>query len=320
MFSRLLGRAAPARPHAEPAAPSRRSEPDAGYDALPRFDRLAAELASAVREATLADAGRSRWKEGRLFFFDCRRQAELQAARTPPAPRAEPFRELSDRISAELPALYASVELRHVARAVAGLRESAAELAPLCVAVKELASLLAVPDDEVVVVLNPAARTGWRVAVSGVADVGQFHVLLAAATDEGSVPRRFVSACRGADPTTPAGVPMVPEARFQMYAPAALRPDGSLPDGFAGSDHWLWPQSPLASVPRAGGERVVVCGPPAFRQTWEVSRRFPSVPADVRLLEVLNPFRVASRLGELVGRPVSPTPAVVTEPALAEAA
>jgi hypothetical protein len=144
--------------------------------------------------------------------------------------------------------------------------------------------------------------------VRGVADIAQFHVLLADAAEEvlpgPQVPHRFVSACRDADPTFAAGVPMVAESRLQMYAPSALRSDGTLPEGFGGSDHWLWPHTALASVPRIEGERVVLLGPPPFRATWEMSRRFPALPAEVRLLEVLSPFRVAERLGNLAGRPV----------------
>ena len=86
--------------------------------------------------------------------------------------------------------------------------------------------------------------------------------------------------------------------------PAALRPDGTLPPGFGGSDHWLWPHAALATVPRVDGERVVLLGPPPYRVTWEVSRRFPALAAEVQLVDVLSPFRVAERLGKLAGRPV----------------
>jgi len=77
----------------------------------------------------------------------------------------------------------------------------------------------------------------------------------------------------GRRPGHPGWRPMVAEVRFQLFKPSAVRPDGSAPAGFTGSDHWLWPQQPLASVPRIDGERVILLGEPAFRTTWEVERR-----------------------------------------------
>jgi hypothetical protein len=259
MTARLADRPAPPRP-----------APDAGYAAVPRLARLAADLASAARRP------RPRWKEPPAFFFDPRRQADLDAARPPDA---DPHADLSARIGAEMPGLCASAEVRHVARAVPGLAAGAAALAPTCRAAADLAALLAVPDDEVFAVLRPGTRTGFRLAVRGVAEVGQFLALMAAATGD-------------------------PVARFQVYTPAALGPDGELPTGFGGCDHWLWPEAPLAAVPRVGGERVVLLGPAAFRAAGEVGGRFPGMPADVRVLEVLNPFRVVDRLARLTGRPV----------------
>lgn len=303
MLIRLFDRAAsPPRLPAEPNPfPPPRAKPDPGYDALSRFTRLAADLTAAAKQKP----GRSRWREGRLFFFDRRRQTELEAVR-PVASPAEPFPELAERVAAELPALFESTELRHVARAVDGLWSAAEALGPACPAARELTDLLAIPDDEVFVVLQPASRTGFRLSVSGVADAGQFHVLLADAVPElSAVPARFVTAYRDANPTSPAGVPMVAEAQFQL----------SLPDG-----RTLWPNAPLADVPRVDGERVVLLDPPTFRQTWEVSRRFPGMPADVQLLDALSPFRVAERLEKLLGRPVSPTPAAEPKSALAKAA
>src|SRR5438105_745355 len=79
--------------------------------------------------------------------------------------------------------------------------------------------------------LSPAARTGVRLHLRGAADVAQLQQLLG-------------------EPTP-----------FQLFAPAALQADGTLPAGVAGCVHWLWPTQPLAAVPRIGGERVVLVGP-----------------------------------------------------------
>jgi hypothetical protein len=286
--------------------------PEPAYDARPRFTQLRDELAAMVSARTPG-----RWKEPPLFFFDRRRQAELETARSPSS--VEPFAEVSNRIAAELPALCASVEVRRVARAIDGLHDAAGVLAVACHAARDLADLLAVPDDEVFLVLHPAGRAGFRLVARGVADVGQFHILIANALVGGQpMPERFVAACRDVSPATPAGVPMVAEARFQMYAPAALRPDGTLPAGFGGCEHWLWPAMALATVPRIGGERVVLLGPPAYSATWDVARRFPAMPAELRVIETLSPLRVAECLASLTGQPLAAT--LQREPALSNAA
>jgi len=299
MLTRLLDRTdTSVNLRADALPPPLTPTPDAGYDSLSRFALLAADMIAAIPTRS-----RSRWNEPAVFFFDRRRQAELEATR--PAVRVvDPHAELSKRVVAEVTVLCGSIDLRRIARATPGLRNAAESLAPACAAAKELADLLAVPDDELITVLHPERKAGFRLLTRGVADVGQFHILLLDALG-GLLPGprvlgRFVSACLGVNPTSTGGVPMTAEARFQMYASAALRPNGSLPDGFGGSDHWLWPHTAFATIPACEGERVVLLGPPAYRATWEVTRRFPALAADVRLLEVLNPSQVAARLEKLI--------------------
>lgn len=284
--------------------------PDPAFVALPRLVRL--------RDALAAAAGRPKprpsfWAEPPVFFFDRRRQAELEAVRpSPPSPTNPPLDRISALVAGELPALFRSVEVRRAARAVPGLREAAAELAGGCPAAKDLAELLALPDDEAVLVLHPERRLGFRMLVRGIADMAQFHLLMLDAASEWlSVPpppSRFRLACASIDPVIPAGVPMVVEAPFQLFRPSAVLPDGSVPAGFRGCEHWLWGREPLTAVPRVDGERVVVLGMPAFRATWEVERRFPAMPAEARLFQVLGAFEVAERLGRLAGRPIAPRP------------
>ena len=128
--------------------------------------------------------------------------------------------------------------------------------------------------------------------VRGVVDIDQFHLLLMGTlTGDPAdgllpgppLPARFLAAAQDTDPITPAGVPMVAEARFQLFKSSAVRSDGSVPPGFRGCDHWLWGTAPLATVPRIDGERVVLLGAPAYRATWDVERRFPAMPAIARL-------------------------------------
>ena len=245
----------------------------------------------ALRDALLAAKSRpkpSRWAEPVLFFFHRQRQLELEAARQ----QQLVSNALAERIADEVAALSQSVELRQAARAVPGLREA--------VQASPLAEMLAVPDDENVLVLHPERRLGWRLTVRGIATVNQFQVILQAAIDQ-PLPSRFTIACRDAAPSIPAGVPMVAELPYQCFRPSALQPDGRVPEAFRGSDHWLWGWEPMATAPRIDGDRVILLGEPAYPQRWDVERRFPAMAATAELQDVLNPFQVADRLSRIAG-------------------
>jgi hypothetical protein len=108
---------------------------------------------------------------------------------------------------------------------------------------------------------------------------------------------------------------MLAEARFQLYSAGVLRGRDRFPEGFAGCDHWLWPHAPLAAVPRVNGERIVLVGPPAYRTTWDVSRRFPAMPAELRLWDTLPTSAVRDLLASLAGRPVVLAPPTELPPA-----
>ena len=289
---------------------------DVAYAARPRLLQLRDSLRAAFREQR---PRRSAWGEPAVFFFDRSRQLELEAAR--PAKSTGQSHPLTEAIHREIAALCASLDVRRTARALAGFRE-AASLLPVS---KPLVELLDIPDDETVLVLHPGLRLGYRIHVRGVADANQFQVLALATLNEENVPApvlpsRFASTCRDADPAIPAGVPMVVELPFQLLRPGAVRPDGTVAEGFGSCEHWLWGWEPLANAPRVDGERVVVLGTPGYRTMWEVERRFPALAAEAELLQVLSPFQVAERLGRLVGRPVPVRQAVVRGEVFAEAA
>lgn len=91
---------------------------------------------------------------------------------------------------------------------------------------------------------------------------------------------------------------------FQMFKPAALLPDGTLPVGLAGCEHWLWPTQALAAVPRVAGERVVLVGPATVRPALDVALRFPEMSVESEVIQTLNPFQVTDVLSRLSGHPV----------------
>jgi hypothetical protein len=263
--------------------PAARPAPDSTFTARARLLRLRDSLTRAAKRVRPP-----RWNEPPTFFFDRRRQAELEAARpTPP----DPFADLTAHVAAELPALFASVEVRRTARAI-DLPDAARALAHHCQAARDLADLLAIPDDEVFLALAPAARTGTRLHLHGFADVAQLYRAL---------------------------TPLLPPGPFQLFTPSALRLDGTLPTGLAGCGHWLWPAQPLAAVPRVNGERVVLVGPAVVAPEREADPRFPALAGACEVIQVLNTFQVSALIGELCGASV-PVRATGSTGAVARAA
>ena len=290
-----------ARRTAGPLLPAPQAAPDPAFAARPRLARLRDTLARVARQRP------PRWNTPALFFFDPTRQAELEAARPTPPDR---FAELAAAITTELPALLASVEVRRVARATDGLTAAARALAPNCPAAKELAELLAVPDDEVFLVLSPADRSGVRLHLRGAADAAQLYRALSEPLPPTPSPKKgggvrdeeaIASSVLSISPLR-GGVGEGSSSPFQLFAPTALRPDGTLPAGFAGCAHWLWPTQPLAAVPRVDGERVVLVGPAVVRAALDGEPRFPTLAVEAEVIHTLNVFQTAERLSRLAGR------------------
>lgn len=306
---------------------------DVSYAALPLLRRLS---------ETLNDAGRfiqscRRWEERKtrkqrrwgvppLFFFNAKLQKEWEDIRPVQPVFPEPYTAfaakrdpkgaaawtiLPDLLADAMTVLYGSRLVRRTARAVPGLKAGAEALANLMNDCRDCVDLLAMPEDEPILVLHPAARVGARVRTRGIANIHEFHVLLADAvgmTFPGSRPTAAsVSAYRGL--TIAMGDPAIASARFQLFRPSALQADGTLPQGFTGTDDWLWGPEPLAAIPRVAGERVLLLDQPVFDMKWEAIRRFPFAPDRVEILEFLDEAAVSGWMNQFLGVNVS-SPAV----------
>jgi hypothetical protein len=282
---------------------------DPGYTALPLLNRLrdglrsAGKLIAACRDRHSRTAGR--WGVPAVFFF---RKASAPAPTPPAFPEpylgelaatmpveAKAWEALPDLLDDTLTVLPAAVTARRTARAVSGLKEAAAGLADVVPAARELSELLAVPDDQVVLAIHPASRTGMRVVIRGVAEVHQLHVLLASEWGGARVDERVVDACLDSRPDPDAGVFF---ARWQMFHPSALRPDGTLPRGFGASESWVWGEQSPVVLPLEKGERVVLLGEPTYRRGWEVARKFPRLNGELEVTERLSAAAVTDWLAK----------------------
>lgn len=300
---RVADRLAPLAP--APTPPPRPTY-NPGFAALPLLTRLrdtltaSARLIAACRRRHARTRGR--WGVPQLFFFH----------HPTPAPTGPQFpqpyiRELAAKMPAEVKAweavpdllddaltlMSAAVGARRTARTVDGLREAAAKLVDVLPAAKELGELLAVPDDQVVLAVHPASRSGVRVVMRGIAEMNQLHVLLANEMPGPRVDPRLVDACRDTRPDSEASVFF---ARWQLFHPAALRPDGTLPRGFGGTDQWVWGHQSPTVLPLELGERVLLLGEPTYRAGWEVGRKFERVNGELDVTDRLTAGEVTDWL------------------------
>ncbi|URM98434.1 hypothetical protein LUW76_31075 [Actinomadura madurae] len=134
------------------------------------------------------------------------------------------------------------------------------------------AALLRVLDNERVLVLDRASRRGWTVTIGGIGDNFQLHVLLAGALIgrpgglAGERPDPEIVACfLNAD---------VPPGRPIVSSPWNLVDAHGEP---------IWNEGVPADVPVVNGTRVVVVDPPSYERTFPAGRRFPLMPATLRV-------------------------------------
>ena len=321
-------------PFTNPQRSSDLGSADVVYATLPLLRRLSKTLTEASRfiaECRILEERTTRkqraWGVPPLFFFNKQLQEEWAAIRPDPLIFPEPYTKtvarrhpgaaaawtiLPDLLTDALTMIYGSRMVRRAARAVAGLKAGAESLADVVADCRDLADVLAIPEDESILVIHPAAGVGARVRTRGIATVHEFHVLLADAvgpTFPGTRPSAsIVSAYRGSSFLM--GDPAIATARYQLFRPSAIQPDGMLPKGFEGTDDWLWGPEPLSAIPRVAEERVLLLDEPVFAMKWEAIRRFPFSPDRVEILEFLD----ATALKDWMNQFLNITPATVTSP------
>lgn len=186
-----------------------------------------------------------------------------------------------------------SVEARKASRSRTVLRTALDELGGQYGYAGFLWIMMQVLDDELLVVLHPGQRKGYRVRISGLADNFQLHTLLADAL-VGRFSGRWVRARR----PTRAEVAAARDGKVAEGAPAArgvfnlwnwqgLKPDGTLRD-VSQSASWIWNEGVPADIAAFEGTRVVLLGPPPYDRSWSVGRRFPSMAGDLRVEAVMT--------------------------------
>lgn len=282
-----------ARPPAAPApSTSQRVRRDVTVAALPLLHQLRDTLREALRfrdrrRVLQANSPESRWGVPTLFYFDARLQADLDRRQRPTPDRAAELAARQDPAGAAawgalpgllddaLCVLMNSAEARHAARAIDGFVSVTQAMRHEHEAVAPLLQVLSVTDDDVVRVVHPAAGVGVRLLVRGVFDVAELH-------------RRLAD--------------VIPGPRWQFFRPEALRPDGTLPQGPGGAEHWLWGHEGVNTLARLDGDRTVLIDSPARPVTDTESRRRNLVAGEVRVMETMGVEAVDAWVAGLTGR------------------
>lgn len=133
-------------------------------------------------------------------------------------------------------------------------------------------ALLRVLDGERILVLDRATRRGWTVAIGGIGDNFQLHMLLA-----GALIGR--PGCMPGTPPPPEIVASFLDADVPPGPPIASSP-WNLVDAHG---EWIYNEGVPADVPAVNGTRVVVLDPPSYERTFPAGRRFPRMPATLRV-------------------------------------
>jgi hypothetical protein len=170
-----------------------------------------------------------------------------------------------------------------------------------------LGKLLATLEDERLIVIEPAAKRGFELRISGVADNVQLQVLLANALAEplhvAKPEPKVLTVFDGSGPQKEADLQA--HGIWNLYNWTGLRADRSLPsdsvsemmlghlnarlavggadtvvpkqpaaDGDADGRHWIWSEGMPVDIFPLEGIRVVLLGPPAYNRSWNCVRSF----------------------------------------------
>ncbi|MGW4795647.1 hypothetical protein ACWEPC_24850 [Nonomuraea sp. NPDC004297] len=186
--------------------------------------------------------------------------------------------QLSPRLRAELPGR------DQLAAALSAVLEDREDL-------QWLAGLLSVLQDERLVVLHRETGRGYEVVIGGIGDNFQLHTLLAdvvsGPADHGLV--------EGVQPD-PRWVLAASDGDVDPEDDDPVHGQFNLVDAHG---KWIWNEGVPADIPHLDGVRVVVLDPPPYARSWSPGRRFPMMPATIRLERILPEDEAASWMARI---------------------
>lgn len=178
-------------------------------------------------------------------------------------------------------------------------------IAPFMEGVDWLIKLVAVLDEEPLLVIEPSTRLGFRAKMSGVADNFQLHMLimdvfpLSEPSNHRRISEELASIARG-DGSQQSNESVT--GVWNLYDWRALQPNKALPiPGDQGYVHyWIWGEGTPADIPLFDQQRVVLLGPPAYERTWTANRIFDHLKAQLNEYKTLTSAEVDDWLERIV--------------------
>ncbi|PJN23035.1 hypothetical protein [Kitasatospora sp. CB02891] len=157
---------------------------------------------------------------------------------------------------------------------------------------KCLSSMLAVLDDEPLLVLHRPTGTGYQVRIGGLGDNFQLHTLLAHVLIGGG---HLPGTAPSADSVHLAGDPAPADgSRSGVVATGAFELFGA--DGTR-----IWNEGTPDDIPVVDGHRLLVLDEPSYARSWNADRFFPMLPGRVELLRVLPAEETRAWLARTTG-------------------
>lgn len=184
-------------------------------------------------------------------------------------------------------------------------------------AIECIHKLLLILENEELTVLHPQFRRGYRIRISGLGDNFQLHTLLADALigdpthgwlpGERPDPVVVAAAKDGLCPHTLEESRTFPSAQgaFNLWNWQSLQTDGTLPTGTTQSRYWIWNEGTPADIATFEGTRIILLGPPPYARSWNAGRKFPFIPGQLEVLEILTQDRTEDWLSRLAAAPKS---------------
>ncbi len=166
-----------------------------------------------------------------------------------------------------------------------------------------LKTMILVLDQEPFVAVEPGTGLGIAGRISGISANFQLNVLLMDAFPQTGfmrhrrVSRQAVEVARGDGPQqsgeTITGV-------WDLCAWTAIRSDGALVRAAdqEATRHWIWNEGRPVDIPVFEGARMIILAPPSYGRTWNCTRDFAYLKADMKVDRSLS----KSEVGELIAR------------------
>ena len=201
-----------------------------------------------------------------------------------------------------------------------GLRASAASALPGLGRLEDvhdsaswLKSMILVLDGEPFVAVEPATGLGIAGRISGISVNFQLNVLLMDAFPQTGflrqrrVSKQAVDVARGNGPQEASETI---RGTWDLCAWTAIQPDGTVmrTAGREATRDWIWNEGRPVDIPVFEGARMIILAPPTYQRTWNCTRDFMYLEAEMKVERTLTKAEVGALIARMAAAPRPPAP------------